>query len=190
MESTQRNITNAFKTSYIYFKDDNVVMQFIPIILALFYGFYNREFRIIAHSILGKLFVVTLILYYTKINYLYGTIVCVFAIFYYQMTDTSLEGFAAEIDKKMLKDKCENGVLMHKGIPVNSEMASHVYPEIQFSNKPCNPCDETCEFTIIETDRQMSEPKNSRDFMSIVHNAIMGDEFATNFTPYQPPIIG
>jgi hypothetical protein len=166
-------------------------MQFIPIVLALFYGFYNREFRVIAHSVLGKLFVVILILYYTKMNRIYGTFACVIAIFYYQINDTTLEGFAAAIDNKMLmKDKCKNGVLMHKGIPVKTEMISHVYPEIKFPNdKACNPCDETCEFSIIENDREIKEPKNSRDFFSVVHNAIMGNEFATDFKPHRASII-
>ena len=181
------------------FGDNNVVMQFIPILLALFYGFYNREFRIIAHTVLGKLFAVTLILYYTKINPLYGTFACVLAIFYYQLTDTSIESFAAIIDKKMLgasksqflKSNCENGTLMHKGIPVNPTMTSHIYPTIKFPNdNTCNPCDKTCEFDILETQRTMEEPKNSRDFLSIVHNAIMGDEFATDFKPHQAQIIG
>lgn len=191
------NLTNFLNRNFVYFQDNNVVMQFIPIVLALFYGFYNTEFRVIAHSVLGKLFVVILILYYTKMNRLYGTLVCVIAIFYYQMTDTTLEGFAAEIDNKMLqsaemmKDKCKDGVLMHKGIPVKTEMISHVYPEIKFPNdKACNPCDKTCEFSVIENDRELKEPKNSRDFFSVVHNAIMGNEFATDFKPHRASIIG
>ena len=57
------NLTNFLNRNFVYFQDNNVVMQFIPIVLALFYGFYNREFRVIAHSVLGKLFVVILILY-------------------------------------------------------------------------------------------------------------------------------
>jgi hypothetical protein len=104
---------------------------------------------------------------------------------YYQLTDDSIEGFAQQLDK------CVNGVLMNKGIPVKTEMISHVLPEIKFENDvPCNPCDKTCKFDILETAREMTEPKNSRDFFSVVHNAIMGDEFATAFKPYKAPIIG
>jgi hypothetical protein len=36
----------------------------------------------------------------------------------------------------------------------------------------------------------LKEPKNSRDFFSVVHNAIMGNEFATDFKPHQASIIG
>ena len=194
MESNYRKNSSFLNGSFLYFQDNNVIMQFIPIILALFYGFYNREFVKLSHTVLGKLFAVVAILYYTKLNPMYGTFACVIAIMYYQMSDISMEGFAASIDKHML-DKCKNGVLTHKGNAVNPEMTSHVYPEIKFANdKPCNPCDNTCEFNIIESklqnDEDMKNPKNSRDFMSIVHNAIMGDEFAKDFKPYKAPIIG
>jgi hypothetical protein len=160
-------------------------MQFIPILLVLFHGFYSREFVTLSHTVLGRLFAITIILYYTKLNFLYGTLACVIIIMYYQLTDDSIEGFAQQLDK------CVNGVLMNKGIPVKTEMISHVLPEIKFENDvPCNPCDKTCKFDILETAREMTEPKNSRDFFSVVHNAIMGDEFATAFKPYKAPIIG
>jgi hypothetical protein len=179
------SLTSILNRGFIYFQDNNVVMQFIPILLLLFHGFYSREFTILSHTVLGKLFAVTIILYYTKLNFFYGTLACVTIIMYYQLTDITLEGFAQDLDK------CVNGKLMNKGIPVKTEMISHVLPEIKFDNDvPCNPCDKTCKFSILETGREMSEPKNSRDFFSIVHNAIMGDEFATPFEPHKAPIIG
>ena len=169
------SLTFVLKRGFIYFQDNNVVMQFIPILLLLFHGFYSREFVTLSHTVLGKLFAVTLILYYTKLNYLYGTFACIVVIMYYQFTDMTTEGFAQQLDK------CVNGVLMNKGVPVKTEMISHVLPEIKFKDAPCNPCDNTCKFDILETGREMAEPKNSRDFFSVVHNAIMGDEFATKF---------
>lgn len=178
------SLTSILNRGFILFQDNNVVMQFIPILLLLFHGFYSREFTTLSHTVLGKLFAVTLILYYTKLNYLYGTLACVIIIMYYQMMDLSQEGFVQDLDK------CVNGVLMNKGVPVKTEMISHVLPEIKFKDAPCNPCDKTCKFDILETGREMAEPKNSRDFFSVVHNAIMGDEFATKFEPYKAPIIG
>ena len=178
------SLTSILKRGFIYFQDNNVVMQFIPILLLLFHGFYKAEFATLSHTVLGKLFAVTIILYYTKLNFLYGTFACVIIIMYYQMMDISVEGFAQDLDK------CVNGVLMNKGVRVKTEMISHVLPEIKFTDSPCNPCDKTCKFDILETGREMSEPKNSRDFFSVVHNAIMGDEFATKFEPYKAPIIG
>jgi hypothetical protein len=191
MEPIQKNINSFLNKGVLYFQDNNLVMQFIPILLLLFHGFYSAEFVALSHTVLGKLFAVILILYYSKLNYLYGTFACVIAILYYMMNDDALEGFAQEMQTKAMKDKCKNGVLMSKGMPVKTEMISHVYPEIKFLNDaPCNPCDKMCPITIMETRREMEEPKNSRDFFSVVHNAIMGDEFATKFVPYKAPIIG
>lgn len=195
MEPIQKNINSFLNKGVLYFQDNNLVMQFIPILLLLFHGFYSTEFVTLSHTVLGKLFAVILILYYSKLNYLYGTFACVIAILYYKMTDVSLEGFSNEMQTvkahETIKDKCKNGVLMSKGMPVKTEMISHVYPEIKFAgDAPCNPCDKTCAFSILETKREMEEPKNSRDFFSVVHNAIMGDEFATEFVPYKAPIIG
>lgn len=179
------SLTSFLNRGFIYFQDNNVVMQFIPILLLLFHGFYSREFATLSHTVLGRLFAITIILYYTKLNFLYGTLACVIVIVYYQMMDITMEGFAQDLDK------CVNGVLMNKGIPVKTEMISHVLPEIKFvDDKACNPCDKTCKFDILESGREMTEPKNSRDFFSVVHNAIMGDEFATKFEPYKAPIIG
>ena len=180
-------IKKTINQGFIYFQDDNIVMQFIPILLALFYGFDHRTFYSMSHSVLGKLFVVVLILFYAKINKIYGTFACVVAVFYYHLNDRTLENFSAEIDKKMLltkeqftkeqftkeqftKEKCKSGILTHNGLEVRPEMSSHVYPEINFSNdKPCNPCDKACYFDILEskmtTEDKLKTPKNSRDFI-------------------------
>lgn len=189
MDPIQKNINSFLNKGVLYFQDNNLVMQFIPILLLLFHGFYGAEFVALSHTVLGKLFAVVLILYYSKLNYLYGTFACVIAILYYKMTDTALEGFSNEI--QTVKENCKNGVLTSKGMPVKNEMIQHIYPEIKFAgDAPCNPCDKTCQFTILDAKREMEEPKNSRDFFSVVHNAIMGDEFATKFEPYKAPIIG
>lgn len=169
----------------IYFQDDNIAMQFIPIFLALFYGFDHRTFYTMSHSVLGKLFIVVLILFYAKINKIYGTLACVIAIFYYHLNDKTVENFSAEIDNKMLlmqeqftKKTCKNGLLMHNGLEVNPEMTSHVYPEIHFANdKPCNPCDKSCYFDILEnkmtTEDELKKPKNSRDFLDKVSDSLL-----------------
>ena len=183
-----------------YFKDDSVVMQFIPIIIVLIYASYKPWFIESSHTILGKVVAIMLILYYTSIDYVYGTLCCVVIIAFYQMYER--EGFYAEgtvedtplddgipsmegtpkpvgvpsvngvpsvkpltigsplpntIDAfntardTFIQEKCKNGVLMYKDFPVKSEMADHVFPEIQFNTKSrCNPCDTTCDYSIVE----------------------------------------
>jgi len=169
-----------------YFEDDSVVMQFIPIILVLVYASYKPWFIDTSQTILGKVIAVMLILYYTSIDYVYGTLCCVVIIAFYQMNER--EGFGAKAvgDKAepttksvsdvkpvsnvkpvvmkpdtidaftsardtFIQEKCRDGVLMYKDFPVKSEMADHVYPEIQFNTKSrCNPCDSTCDYSIVE----------------------------------------
>jgi hypothetical protein len=177
-----------------YFEDDSVVMQFIPIMLVLVYASYKPWFIDTSQTILGKVIAVMLILYYTSIDYVYGTLCCVVIIAFYQMNER--EGFGPNIvgdqaeptnakpvgeakpreggvkpmvmkpvgnlkpdtidaftsaRDTFIQEKCRNGVLMYKDFPVKSEMADHVYPEIQFNTKSrCNPCDSTCDYSIIE----------------------------------------
>lgn len=187
-----------------YFEDDSVVMQFIPIMLVLVYASYKPWFIDTSQTILGKVIAVMLILYYTSIDYVYGTLCCVVIIAFYQMNER--EGFGPNIvgdqaeptnakpvgeakpreggvkpmvmkpmvmkpvvmkpvgDLKpdtidaftsardtFIQEKCRDGVLMYKDFPVKSEMADHIYPEIQFNTKSrCNPCDSTCDYSIVE----------------------------------------
>ena len=48
------------------------------------------------------------------------------------------------------KNNCKNGELMNKDIPVNYEMAEHVFNELRFRRGSCNPCLKDCEFSIID----------------------------------------
>ena len=85
-----------------YFKNNSVVMQFIPIVLILLYASFRYEFTKLSHSILGKLFAVMLILYYTRMDFIYGTACCILVIWYYQRTE--IEGFAEEEKKEEKKE--------------------------------------------------------------------------------------
>jgi hypothetical protein len=272
------------------FEDNKFVMQFIPIFLILFFSLYTRQFVEVSHSVLGKLFAVIVIIFYTKLNLLYGVFVCVITILFYQLTEgTVLEGMKApkkskktsaskpvgatpapvgatpepapvgatpvsastskstpaasapitaiapaaaaagtitttaqkkevsedddvedddvedgtnlpdendnDIDMDMdtegfqsykslypviniedfnaaktefIKEKCKNGVIMYKDMPVKPEMVDHVFSEIHFTtNRKCNPCDRTCAYSIVENklamDEELTRPKNSND---------------------------
>jgi hypothetical protein len=208
-----KNIIPVLKEISYNFKNNSVVMQFIPIMLILGYTTYRHEFVKLSYSILGKLFAVMLIFYYTRIDFIYGTICCILVILYYQQTE--IEGFGMEETKpkkkkeeeeevivddgtnlpleegfetfdppiitidqfnavkdEFIKEKCKNGVLMYKDFPVKSEMADHVYSEIQFDGKSkCNPCDRTCDYNIIEAKLETEKkliPKISNDIFDAV----------------------
>jgi hypothetical protein len=202
----------------------------IPIVIILFYSSFRYDFNRIGHSILGKLFAVMLILYYTRMDWIYGVICCIVVIFYYQQTET--EGFDEELPKtesksktntndvkkmdeevedgtnlpdinegftgvisteqfniakdQFIKEKCKNGVLMYKDFPVKTEMADHVYSEIEFPDKTkCNPCDRTCNYNIIEakmTTEKKLISKNSNDLFDAFKKFFGKSE---SFVPYE-----
>lgn len=215
------------------FEDNQVVMQFIPIILVLLLSLYTRRFIEVGHSVLGKLFAVVIIMFYTKLNMLYGVFACVIIIMFYQLTEgTIVEGMqkskesqakktalvateAIEDDavedgtdlpdlpdetndetndvgdtegfesyqslypviniedfntakEEFIKEKCKNGIVMYKDMPVKPEMVDHIFSEVNFTTKTkCNPCDRTCSYSIVEskmaTEEELSRPKNSND---------------------------
>lgn len=68
------------------------------------------------------------------------------------------------------KTNCDvKGRLKYKGATVRPEMADHVFREIQFpgNSAKCNPCDESCEFSIIEERLNREEglrPTSSKDW--------------------------
>ena len=243
------------------FEDNKFVMQFIPIVLMLLFSLYAQRFIEVANSVLGKLLAVVVIIFYTKLNILYGVCACVIIILFYQLTATSnatnvnaIEGMknpkktkksikkpsvtppvvtplaavagtaaitgeedldvedgtnlpdkndldmdndANDVDesndmdtegfesyknlypviniedfnaakKEFIKEKCRNGVIMYKDMPVKPEMVDHVFSEVNFTtDTKCNPCDRTCAYSIIEnklaTEEELSRPKNSND---------------------------
>ena len=197
-------------------KENLILMQFIPILLILIYSSHRYTFSSLSHSVLGKFFAVMLILYYTRMHFIYGTIACFVVIIYYMLTEvegfsedtpSSLEKAASvaapsgakaeasapantDLDDKLLvdkpkttsiitidefnkakdefiKEKCKNGVLMYKDLPVKTEMADHIYSEIKFNKSvKCNPCDRTCDYNIVEAKMKTQEaltPKSSRN---------------------------
>lgn len=75
----------------------------------------------------------------------------------------------AELLNKFRKEHCdEKRRLKNTGGQVKPDMADHVFSELRFSNQfaKCNPCDESCEFSIIEERINREEkvrPTSSKD---------------------------
>lgn len=73
------------------------------------------------------------------------------------------------------KENCKNGDLMIKGMTVRPEFSDHIFREIQFKHgNKCNPCDESCGFSIIE-----SKLKNEES----VRQQVSGRTGSTHFLP-------
>jgi predicted nucleic acid-binding Zn-ribbon protein len=62
---------------------------------------------------------------------------------------------------------CKKGELKFKNITVKNEIAPHIFPELKYENEPCNPCSDTCNFSIIEekikNEDALMKPVNSND---------------------------
>ena len=158
------------------------LINILPIIIASVLYLYYKQTAVFAHSILGKLVAVALVILYARADVLYGALVCALVILYYQtdfvegfslsLTDnldycTDSEGFEhapfdvtdaipyigetrSDVQQVFTKNNCDNGILKYKSMEVKSEMAPHVFSELNYTDGPCNPCSPTCGFSIIE----------------------------------------
>jgi len=97
------------------------------------------------------------------------------------------EDFLENKDKKaelmaiFRKEHCKNGTLTHRGLEVNSEMSDHIFREIKYDNEynKCNPCNVSCEFSIIEekiqTESELQTPVRSNDVFTRIFQNDSGD---------------
>jgi hypothetical protein len=178
-----------------------IVVEFIPILAITLFALYTKPVIEFSHTILGKLLALFVIMIYTLIDKWWGLFVCAIVIFYYQLF--VVEGMEPRVQENMdtpshvadseqthlvkefQQEHCEQGSLKYKDMDVKSEMADHIFPEIEYrheSNK-CNPCDSACYYSIvakkINTENNMTKPKNSKDDMDWLQQ-IFGENSATN----------
>jgi hypothetical protein len=78
--------------------------------------------------------------------------------FYYNTNTKDLFTDNAENSVNSFRQKyCINNELNYKGKRVKNENAEHIFPEINYENRICNPCDVNCELKIIEQDKKSYE---------------------------------
>jgi len=82
---------------------EKTISQFIPMILIFLFLRYTRDSVALSHTVLGKLFAVSLILFYTKIDVVYGLVVCLLVICYYQ--SDYVEGMKTDDETDPTSDK-------------------------------------------------------------------------------------
>ena len=61
-----------------------IITKILPIIIIFFLIVHSRQTIEFSHSILGRLFAVSIIVFYIKCDILYGLLACLLVIFYYQ----------------------------------------------------------------------------------------------------------
>jgi hypothetical protein len=144
------------------------IKNIIPIILITIIVLYTDKIQQFTNTILGKvsaIVVISCLTYFIDIRY---SIFAIIVILYYLSLDNH-EGFNNA--KQLFREQnCKNGLLTHKNQPVKTEMAQHVFPELNFKGKSCDPCSQTCDFDILEEKLKNEElliaPKNSNDWVS------------------------
>lgn len=94
---------------------------------------------------------------------------------YDNVNDSLKENFTKE---NFTKEHCKNGNLMNrdthdnKEYIVRPEMATHIFPQLEFTHDSCNPCNPRCKFSILEnkfrTEEEIVKPKNSNDWFHVI----------------------
>jgi hypothetical protein len=179
----------------------NTIAQFIPIVVIYILLAQYRGCIEFSHTVIGKLFAISAIIFYSMIDTTIGLFVCALIILFYQMdctenmlnmeafhdiegktmaqyieekepppleyeeikpakssSKTPVEAFENvsegyghdEVQNAFRQQNCKNGTLKYKNMQVNNEMASHIFPEIKFTDDYCNACRPSCKFSIIE----------------------------------------
>ena len=170
-----------------------LIIQGLPIALIILYVLFPALFRKISSLPLGKCIAVVIIILYTFQDMMFGFIVCLLVILFYQgeaegFLSKTTQDYVAYLPKPSLKEdsiafesnlktdftsvdeaypdnlppirkvsenlfrsefchSSENRVIF-KDQKVNNSLVTHVYPELEFREGECNPCDLTCHFNI------------------------------------------
>lgn len=146
-------------------KGIDIIIGLIPILIIFSFVFFTNEFEETSQSILGKIVAITIILLYTSIDKVAGLFVCLLVVFYYQnlfiklflkKQDTlsnNTENLIIDTPQnEFRKENCNmNGELMYKDMNIRSDIADLVFPEVNFKSDKCNPCSQSCSFSIIES---------------------------------------
>ena len=87
------------------------IVEFIPIVLLFLYLSFSNYFIELSHSTLGKLLMVSIIVFYARINKYLGLVVCFLIIAFYNASNPilcTLETFEGSIDSEIAsKEKSE-----------------------------------------------------------------------------------
>lgn len=143
---------------------DKIIIVEITLILLFFIVLTNHSIKtFLMETINGHIIIIIAFLTYYYLDKYIGVVFCfmILCIYYsnpietfYSMDDNNN---AIRSEEHFRKTNCSGNDLLYKGKEVKSDMTEHVYPEIKFKNKICNPCDKYCEIDILEEDNQSRE---------------------------------
>jgi hypothetical protein len=146
---------------------DKIIIGEITLILLFFIIFSNHQIKtFLMETIIGHiLLIIAFITYYYLDKYI-GVIFCfmVLSIHYsrpietfYTKEDVENQNLTIKSEEYFRKTNCNGNELLYKGKKVKNDMVEHIFPEINFENNVCNPCDKNCEIAILEQDSVQSK---------------------------------
>ena len=173
------------------------IAKILPLIIFYLFFAFPDDFLYVSISPLGRLFAIFIILLYSSINTYYGIIMCILIILYYRLEfiektsmfdsymligDTFFEPFTEKEEpkvKEFREKNCKNNELMFKNNKVKNENASHIFPELEFLNDFCNPCDEKCGISIqekLQNEESIAYPKTDDNWVFNIWNTWFSNE--------------
>ena len=126
---------------------------------------------------LGKLIAIVLIIIAAHFHILAGVLVLLFIVSmnHYviegmenndsskeQQPESSKESTEESPNSLFKKDHCKNGILTKDDKEITNNLIQESFPNVKFSNKICNPCDDDCTFEIVSSSEQMTNEENLR----------------------------
>jgi hypothetical protein len=179
------------------------IAKLLPLFLFYLFFAFPDDFLYISISPLGRFISILLILFYSLINTYSGLTMCVTVIVYYNLsfvektskfdsfmlvgnnsfTPFTIENFNNKEENEEQKNdfrqkNCENGQLKHKKNKVHIENCEHIYPDLEFTQSQCNPCDKSCGFTIreqLKIEEDIAYPKTDDSWVNNIWNTWFSD---------------
>jgi hypothetical protein len=173
-----------------------MIADFVLITIICLFAFLPERMIPFSNTALGRLLAVATIVYYSKLDRMVGLLFCMLIIYFYQTDEFDYmlnvsEGFLwdmtlspydnnvySQFNNDLLQrqsafrsNHCIGGKLTSKGVAVRADMTEHVFPEVEFDDAPCNPCNPTCRFSILvrklDTERELMRPVDSNAFFGM-----------------------
>lgn len=159
-----------------------------------------------SQSSLGRFVSVSLILYFTWVNKMYGFAMCIVVLSISLVYDMKsgvfakepfsvgnqpllfqdrTEGFEGISNKEAFqKNHCKDGKMHNKGVNVPTEMAPHVFPFLSFQKNTCNACSDNCKCSFLQKEEELTRPVDSNDWIETAMT------YAKSWTSHPDPVLG
>jgi len=171
------------------------IAKLLPLFIFYIFLAFPDDFLYASITPLGRFIAVSIILFYSFLDTYRGIVMCFIVIFYYSLNSVEKtsgfdslmlignnvsplvlqENFESESEFKSDKNmdefrenNCENGALKYKNNRVHNENAEHIFPELEFEDETCNPCDKYCGITInerLKIQEDMVYPKSNDNWV-------------------------